>query len=360
MKLRYLKLNNFKSYEHIELNFENDIVCFCGPNGIGKTNLLDAIHYLSLGKSFFNRQDSQNIKHTNDYFSIEGTFDWEEQAKSIFCGYQKGKKKVIKKNNVPYDKITDHIGRFPVVMLSPHEIELVLEGSEIRRKFMDRILSQIDHEYLKAVVKYNRTLNQRNKALKQLEEQARANQHLFEAYDQVLEETGVQIFNKRNWFIKEFKTQFLDFYSRITGNREAVDLTYNSQLFFKGLHQLLNEQISEDCYVGRTTNGIHKDDLDFNIDNYPLKKFGSQGQQKSFITALKLAEYKIIQEYNKTSPLLLLDDIYDRLDFHRIKLLLQLLSEQSFEQIFITDISQGRIRSSLESIKNAPEIHNLE
>lgn len=349
MFLTGLTLSNFKNYEQATLDFNHrKFVCFTGANGIGKTNLLDAIHYLSLGKSYFNPMDRQNILHGATFFNVKGTFEKQEKAYSIFCSFVQGKKKTIKKNNVAYEKIAEHIGQFPNVIITPYDVKLINEGSEERRKFLDSIIAQIDHQYLANISKYQRTLNQRNARLKEMAENHRSEKSLVEVYDEVLCPLATAIHQRRKAFLEDFNPLFNHYYAWISGQKEEVALTYQSQLNEADPAALFRENFQKDLALQRTTCGIHKDDLDFTIFGYNLKRFGSQGQQKSYLIAVKLAQYDLIKKAKGDPPLLLLDDIYDRLDDERVGKLMETITSEEFSQVFITDTSAERLRNVLE------------
>lgn len=343
MYLQKLSLVNFKNYGSAELDLGPQVNCFTGNNGEGKTNLLDAIHYLSFCKSFFNPVDSQNILHEAPFFVIQGTFMMGDQPEEIYCGLKRNQKKQFKRNKKEYTKLSDHIGLFPLVMISPADSDLIAEGSENRRKFIDSVISQYDKEYLDRLIDYNRVLSQRNALLKRFAETRTYEEASLEVWDMQLVELGRRIHAKRKDFITEFTPIFQHYYEQVSGGKEKVTLEYISHLDEGDFNDVLKKHLRKDMAFQYTTVGIHKDDLEFRISGYPVKKFGSQGQQKSYLIALKLAQFDFIKKVKKLTPILLLDDIYDKLDEQRVKHLMDIVGSGSFGQIFITDTHNDRI-----------------
>lgn len=350
MWLKNITLLNFKNYAAAELNFAKTVNVFVGNNGAGKTNLLDAIHYLCLCKSYFNPIDSQQIKTDEDIFLIQGDFDRNEKSEKISCGLKRNQKKQFKRNKKEYDKLANHIGLFPLVMISPYDVNLIMDGSEERRKFIDNVISQTDSKYLDELIVYNKQLLNRNALLKQVAATRKLDVTLLQILDEQLVLSGNRIFEKRQQFLLEFIPLFNKHYSYITDNAESVSLNYQSQLLDQSFEDLLNQSIEKDRVLERTTIGIHKDELQFAIGEMPLKKFGSQGQQKSFLIALKLAQYSYLQKAKEFKPLLLLDDIFDKLDDLRVRKLMEMVSHQDFGQIFITDTGRERVLSVFKDI----------
>lgn len=343
MFLKKLSVLNFKNYAEAELEFSSHVNCFTGNNGEGKTNLLDAIHYLSFCKSFFNPVDSQNILHEAPFFLIQGSYDVDGQEEEIYCGLKRNQKKQFKRNKKEYTRLADHIGLFPLVMISPADSELVTEGSESRRKFMDGVIAQFDREYLEKLIQYNRILSQRNMLLKQIAGNVSFDKDALEIWDVQLIEYGEVIHQKRQKFISDFIAIFQKYYAFISGKQEEVSITYLSHLNSAPFPEVLKKALQRDLVMEYTTVGIHKDDLEFKIDGYALKKYASQGQQKSFLIALKLAQVDFIKQIKQVTPILLLDDIYDKLDDRRVKHLMELVSSDQFGQLFITDTHPGRL-----------------
>ena len=361
MLLRDITVKGFKNYEDLSLDFDHlKFVGFTGPNGAGKTNLLDAIHYLSLGRSYFNPSDKQNIHPDTYFFNLTGTFEKGDQSYQIFCSFVEGKKKVIKKNQVNYDKLANHIGQFPNVIITPYDVKLINEGSEERRRFLDRIISQLDPTYLANISQYQRYLNQRNAQLKSMAESGQKDPGLLAVYDNQLTQLANAIHERRGAFLEHFNPLFNQYYAWLAGNQEEVSLAYNSQLNNEDLPSLLSQRFERDLSLQRTTAGIHRDDLEFTIFTRPLKRFGSQGQQKSYLIALKLAQYEVIKQTSGTPPILLLDDIYDRLDDNRVARLIQTITEEDFSQVFITDTSYDRLANVLASYADKLGIFEVE
>jgi len=359
MFLEKLSLVNYKNFDSQEFLFDTKINCFVGSNGVGKTNVLDAIYHLSFGKSYFNPIATQNIKHGEEFFVVDGQFEKEERQEKIICSLKRGNKKIIKRNGKTYDKFSDHIGFLPLVIISPSDRDLITEGSDTRRKFMDGVISQSNKEYLRALINYNKVLLQRNSLLKYF-----AANHTFDAttlgvYNEQLQQYGVVIFKERVAFLDAFIPIFKEQYAAISNAKEEVSITYASKLLDKDLLQLLEENIERDRALQYTSVGIHKDDLLLEIDGHPIKKFGSQGQQKSFLIALKLAQFHFIKEQAKTTPILLLDDIFDKLDENRVSQIVSLVDDVNFGQIFISDTHADRTENVVKNIHQSYKIFKL-
>lgn len=348
MWLKSLSLLNFKSHETSDFVFSERVNCIVGKNGSGKTNVLDAIHYLSLCKSFFNGIDSQNIRYEQDFFMIKGLYEYDKDEMTVSCAFDSQKKKVFRKNKKTYKRLREHIGLIPLVMVSPNDILLIIDGSEKRRKFLDGILSQFNRVYLNDLIRYNKVLSQRNALLKQMSETGNQDRSLIQVLDEQLIEKGKAIYQERLNFIEGFKPVFNHFYTAISGKDEKINLHYRSQLNDKTFPDLLEASYRKDKIVEHTTAGIHKDDLLFQINDLPIKKFASQGQQKTFLLALRLAQAKFMEDQMQKKPVLLLDDIYDKLDRQRATFLLELLNKEAFGQLFITDTDKDRIPALLE------------
>ncbi|RZK78967.1 MAG: DNA replication and repair protein RecF [Pedobacter sp.] len=350
MWLKNITLLNFKNYSDANISFSKTVNAFVGNNGAGKTNLLDAIHYLCLCKGYFNPIDTQQIKTNEDLFMIQGDFERLEKNEKITCGVKRNQKKQFKRNKKEYDKLASHIGLFPLVMISPYDTNIIMEGSEERRRFMDNVISQTDANYLDELILYNKHLLNRNALLKQIAITKSYDPSLLEIYNDQLVASGYRIFKKRQEFMKDFIPLFNKYYNYLTEGNELVGLQYQSQLIDTTFEQLLLQSIEKDKVLERTTMGIHKDELVFTITEMPLKKFGSQGQQKSFVIALKLAQYDYLQQHKGFKPLLLLDDIFDKLDDNRVSKLMEMVSHHDFGQIFITDTGKDRVVSIFEKI----------
>jgi len=357
--LKHLSLVNYKNFSSKNLEFDPIINCLVGNNGVGKTNVLDAIYHLCFGKSYFNPVATQNIKHNTDFFVIEGEFEKNERSEKIICSYKKGLKKVIKRNGKVYEKFSEHIGFLPLVIISPSDRNLVIEGSDTRRKFMDGVISQSDKSYLQTLIKYNKVLVQRNSLLKYFAVNSKFDKSTLEIYNEQLQALGTEIHQKRLAFISSFTPIFKEQYLHIAEREEQIALSYESQLSEKGLLELLETTLDKDRAIQYTSVGIHKDDLNFTIAGHPIKKFGSQGQQKSFLIALKLAQFHFIKEQAKTTPILLLDDIFDKLDEKRVGQIVGLVDNTDFGQIFISDTHAERTKNVVKSIRQNNKIFNL-
>jgi DNA replication and repair protein RecF len=347
MFLKQLSLVNFKNYEELDARFSEKINCFVGNNGEGKTNVLDAIHYLSFCKSFFNTIDSQNIRHNEGFFVIQGIFDKGGEESEVYCGIKRNQKKVFKKNKREYDRLSEHIGQYPLVMISPSDSELINGSSEYRRRFLDGIISQYDKVYLDKLISFNQVLKQRNALLKHFHETRSFDSETLEIWDEQLVIHGRTILQVRENFLKQFIPLFNSHYKFISNSRENVLLSYENSLGDRDFRSALLTTLSRDRAVQYTTVGPHKDDLELMIDGYSLKKYGSQGQQKSFLLALKLAQFEFIKDQKNTKPLLLLDDVYDKLDESRFSKLLEMVSSDKFGQVFITDTHADRMNALL-------------
>ena len=359
MFLKKLSLINYKNFSAQNFEFDIKINCFVGNNGVGKTNVLDAIYHLSFGKSYFNPIATQNITHGQDFFVIEGDFKKNSREEKIVCSLKRGMKKIIKRNGKVYDRLSDHIGLLPLVLISPADRDLIMEGSDTRRKFMDGVISQSDKEYLNTLIKYNKIVAQRNSLLKYFAVNQTFDNATLEVYNKQLQSYGSVIFNKRKEFISAFIPIFKEQYITISGGSEEVNLSYESKLYNDDLLSLLEKNIEKDRALQYTSIGIHKDDLSFEIAEHPIKKFGSQGQQKSFLIALKFAQFHFIKEQAKTTPILLLDDIFDKLDENRVKHIISLVEDENFGQIFISDTHAERTENVVKSIHQTYKIFKL-
>ena len=359
MILKAITLTNYKSFSAKTVDLDPKINCFIGSNGVGKSNVLDAIYHLSFGKSYFNPISSQNIKHGEDFFAIKGSYKNESKEEVVIINFKKNDKKVIKRNNKKYEKFSDHIGFIPLVIISPSDRNLIAEGSDIRRKFIDSVISQSDKKYLENLINYNKILTQRNSLLKLIFKNKNFDKQTIQVYDSQLESIGEKIHMKRKMFLNDFIPVFKDKYKSISNNNEDVDIRYKTDLEFDKLSVLLQENIEKDMFLQYTSKGIHKDDLVFNINDYSVKKFGSQGQQKSLLIALKLSQFDFLKSQNKNNPILLLDDIFDKLDKNRVKQIINLVSADDFGQIFISDTDEERTIESIKEINNSNKIFKL-
>lgn len=343
MILKKLSLINFKNLSQQVIELEPSINCFVGDNGTCKTNIVDAIHYLAMCKSALGMSDSQCVLHGEDFFVVDGAFENEDGRKEqIVCSYKRGNQKIIKRNDKAYERFSDHVGLIPTVIVSPADSMLISESGEERRKYINAFISQFDHDYLAAMIRYNGALAERNKYLK-----IGSDEQMLLIYDMQLAAAAEKIFERRKEMIEKLQPIVAEFYKTLSGDRETVSLTYRTDLEDGELTELLLKSREKDCILGHTTVGIHRDDIQFSIGNVPLRKYGSQGQQKSFIIALKLAQYQIIAEQTGKTPILLLDDVFDKLDESRVAELITLVASDSFGQIVITDCSHERMERLL-------------
>lgn len=336
-------MTHFKNYTSQQLDCSPTLNCIVGLNGMGKTNLLDAVYYLCMGKSHFNLPDIHVVEHDAGFFRLEGHFQLNKRREKIVAKVQPRRRKELERNDVPYQRLSDHVGLITVVFIAPDDTYLITEGSEARRSFIDNTLSQLDHQYLQELILYNKVLRQRNALLKQFGENRNYNPALIQVYDQQLLEPAAYIHEQRRQFIDAFRPYLRETVAVLSRERESVDCLYRSKLSETPFPELLQEAAEKDRILERTTVGIHKDDLQFTIEGYALKKFGSQGQLKSFVLALKLAQYELLRQHKDRAPILLLDDIFDKLDRSRVEQLLQLLLSREFGQIFITDTHEKRL-----------------
>lgn len=336
MILQQLSIINFKNIAQADLSFSDNINCFLGNNGMGKSNLLDAIYYLSFCKSFTHVIDSQNIRHGEDFFMLQGVYERNETPEVLSCGIRRRQKKSFKRNKKEYSRLSDHIGFAPLVMVSPDDTILIQGGSEERRRFIDIVISQWDKPYLDTLIRYNKALEQRNTLLRQEVNDAM----LYEIWEEQMAHAATIIYNTRSRFLSEFIPVFNRFYNLIANGNEQVGLSYKSHLADGDLMQQLSETRQRDLILGYTTKGIHRDDMEMTLDLYPMKRIGSQGQCKTYLIALKLAQYDFLAHNGNTRPILLLDDLFDKLDSERVERIMQLVSSDIFGQIFITDTNR--------------------
>jgi len=357
--LKRISVLNYKNFSEATFEFDAKINCFVGKNGIGKTNILDAIYHLANGKSYFNPLAVQNIKHGEEFFVVDGEFEKNDRSEQILCSLKKGQKKILKRNSKLYEKFSDHIGFIPLVIISPADRDLIVEGSETRRKFIDSVISQLDNSYLQKLIQYQKIISQRNALLKYF-----ALNHVFEKdtlsiYNEQLNQLGQAIFEKRKQFLNDFIPIFNQYHQEITNSAETVQLVYQSDLFEKDTLTLLEENITKDRALQYTSVGVHKDDLSFEIDNYPIKKFGSQGQQKSFLIALKLAQFDFVKKQSGEKPILLFDDIFDKLDEFRVSKIIEMVNNEEFGQLFISDTHPERTENIVKTTHQSYKIFTL-
>lgn len=359
MILKRISILNYKNLEQVELNFSSKMNCFFGLNGMGKTNLLDAIYYLSFCKSCTNPIDSQNIRHDQDFFVVQGFYEMEDGTpEEIYCGLKRRQKKQFKRNKKEYTRLSDHIGFVPLVMVSPSDSDLIAGGSEERRRFMDVVISQYDKEYLDALIRYNKALAQRNTLLKAEQE---PEGELFEVWEEMMASAGEIVHRKRAEFISEFIPIFQSFYSYISQDKEKVDLIYESHAKDASLLDILRENRFRDRIMGYSLRGIHKDELNMLLGDFSIKREGSQGQNKTYLIALKLAQFDFLKRTgSNTTPLLLLDDIFDKLDASRVEQIIKLVAGDSFGQIFITDTNREHLDKILSKMEQDYKIFSVD
>jgi DNA replication and repair protein RecF len=349
MHLEKLNALNYKNYEELDISLNPRINVFIGKNGSGKTNVLDAIYYLSLTKSAFSLIDAHCIRHAENHFMLKGIFWKDEKSFEVSSTVQTGAKKIFRENQLDYEKLSDHIGKYPLVLIAPDDTDLIKEGSELRRKFFDGIIAQIDKGYLEDLISYNQVLKQRNSLLKMFYDTGKSDFLALEAYDHLLIKYGTYIFQRRQNFLMEFHPIFQRYFYQIVDKTEMMTITHLSSLSESDFSEGLVQSRQKDLFTQRTNFGIHKDDFEFLLEKGELKRIGSQGQQKSFVIALKLAQCDIIEKYKGHKPLLLLDDIFDKLDDTRINKLLELI-KGGLGQLFITDARPHRTMELLNNI----------
>ncbi|MBQ7490265.1 MAG: DNA replication and repair protein RecF [Bacteroidales bacterium] len=362
MYLESIRIANFKSHQEAAFNFNANINGIVGANGSGKTNLLDAIHYLSFCKSFFSSQDKYSVRFGSDFFSVHGVFRTfgSERSNSISCTYQMNGRKIMKANGKEYDRLSDHIGKYPLVMVSPYDHDIINAGSEVRRRFFDMIISQFDGEYLHQLISYQKIIMQRNTLLKSFLENRNYNSSLLDILNDQLIPLGNNIYSKRKIFIGELLPTLQSYYSQLSGNQEEINILYDSGLNEQSFEDGLNAASAVDAKCGFSTFGVHKDDYSFLINGNPIKRFGSQGQQKSFVLSTRLAQFDYIYSKKEIKPILLLDDIFDKLDKQRTAHLLDLVGNDHFGQVFLSDTDENRIHTILDSYNLENSIYKIE
>ncbi|MBA3647714.1 MAG: DNA replication and repair protein RecF [Chitinophagales bacterium] len=360
MYLTGLSLQNFKNYHATYFEFSPELNFFTGENGAGKTNVLDAIHYLCLGKSYFHGNDYQAIRHGESYHRVHGNFLSDNENFDIACVYQTGSKKELQKNNIAYSRMADHVGLIPVVMVTPDDHYLIDEGSEERRRFMDYTLSQTDHNYLENLVNYNRVLQQRNALLKQCGSRTFPDPSLIETFNDQLITFGEKIFKVRESFHKKIKPLIEKYYSIISGQSEEIFSKYISVFHLENFRSALIRSAEKDRMLQRTTEGVHRDDFEFYMDEKLIKKFASQGQKKSFLMALKIAQFELLKKETNKTPILLLDDLFDKLDEQRTNNILDLLKGERFKQVFVTDTNFSRVQEYISITKKQFKVFELQ
>lgn len=343
MYLKKLVLINFKNIAQAEITLSERLNCFVGDNGAGKTNVLDAVYYLSMSKSALTMTDGQSVRHGEDFFVVEGTYAGDSGSNdAVNCSFLRRSGKVLKLNGKEYDRMADHVGRFPVVMVSPQDSVLITDAAEERRRYLNAFLSQLDRDYLASLMRYNAVLAERNRFLK-----SSSDEQMLQIYDMQLADHAARIYERRRDIIERMRPLVAEFYRQLSGDREQVEIEYRSELASASMGELLLASRERDIVNGFTTSGVHRDDMSLRIGGYPLRKYGSQGQQKSFLMSLKLAQYRILAEVCGERPLLLLDDLFDKLDTSRVENLLTLVAGDDFGQIFITDCNRSRLETIL-------------
>ncbi|MEX0812478.1 MAG: DNA replication/repair protein RecF [Chitinophagales bacterium] len=343
MFIQTISLCQFKNYLKADIAFDKKVNCFVGENGAGKTNLLDAIYYTCISKSYFNNKEAGNILFEKDFFRIDAHIQDSDEQKALRLLYANGRKKELSIDQVKYEKLSEHVGRFPVVIITPDDNQLILGGSEDRRRFMDALLSQMDSKYLQYLQIYNRQLTQRNALLKRFAENGRFERQMLKAYEIPMAEAATYIAEKRKELIELIVPQFHELYAKISGEKEHVSLSYASEVYGKDMLELFEQNLSIDRNIRRSSEGVHRDDMEFEMNGQKVKRFASQGQQKSYLIALKLAQVALLEKISKKKPLLLLDDIFDKLDDQRGRHLLEFILNPDFGQVFISDTSRERI-----------------
>ena len=350
MWLKRISILNYKNLEQVDLAFSRKMNCIIGRNGMGKTNLMDAVYYLSFCKSATNPIDSQNICHDQDFFVVQGFYETDDgDPEEVYCGLKRRQKKQFKRNKKEYTRLSDHIGLIPLVMVSPADSLLIAGGSEERRRFMDVVISQFDREYLDALIRYNKALLQRNTLLKA---EVEPEEELMAVWEEAMAASGEVVYRKRREFIDEFILVFQSYYSYISQGREQVSLAYESHAAEGNLLELLAASRQRDRIMGYSLKGVHKDDLIMQLGDFPIKREGSQGQNKTYLIALKLAQFEFLKRTGShTTPIVLLDDIFDKLDASRVEQIVKLVAGDSFGQIFITDTNRDHLDKILKKIE---------
>ena len=357
--LKKISIINYKNILDKQYELDPKINCFVGDNGVGKTNILDAVYHLSMGKSYFNVKNDQLINRGKDYMLVDGVFELNNKNESIVFSLKIGEKKVLKRNGKPYKKFSNHIGLIPVVLISPYDNDLINEGSSERRKFIDSIISQNDKEYLINLIAYTRVIQNRNKLLKQYNRSVDFDLDTIKVYDDQIYKLSEPIFKARDKFIKEFTPLVLEKYKHISDDKEKISIEYKSDLINNHIENLIKDSFQKDVILQYTSVGLHKDDFVFNIDENRIKRFGSQGQQKSFLIALKLAQFDYLKNETGNSPILLMDDVFDKLDLMRVKRIVEIVNSTNFGQLFLSDTDKERIEKVLSSLNLSSKIFEV-
>ncbi|MBP6023070.1 DNA replication/repair protein RecF [Ferruginibacter sp.] len=359
LKLYKIDITQFKNYDFNSFDFKERIVGICGLNGKGKTNLLDAIYYCCFTKSYFSKTDALSVQFTKDGFRLQASFEKQGEAQKLVCIHRGIGKKELLLNDAPYEKMSQHIGRFPAVMVAPDDIELITGGSEERRRFIDTVISQMDGEYLLQLIQYNKVLQQRNSLLKRFAEEGKTDWPLLEVLDEQLIKPGNFIYTKRKNFTAALIPLVQQFYNQIADNNEIVNLQYESQLNAGNFESVLNDNRQKDFMLQRTNGGVHKDDISLLLNGQSFKNTASQGQRKSLLFALKLAEFELLKANKGFAPLLFLDDVFEKLDDNRMQQLLHWVCNQNEGQVFITDTHKDRLEDAFIGLKTKYQIIEL-
>ncbi|MEI8059275.1 MAG: DNA replication and repair protein RecF [Ferruginibacter sp.] len=359
LRLNTINITQFKNYDFSSFDFKERIIGICGLNGKGKTNLLDAIYYCCFTKSYFNKTDAHNVQFDKDGFRLEASFENDKETLKLVCINRGTAKKELSLNDVPYEKMSQHIGKFPAVMVAPDDIELITGGSEERRRYIDTVISQMDAQYLMLLMQYNKVLQQRNSLLKRFAEQGKTDWPLLEVLDQQLIQPGNYIYNKRKIFTEELIPMVQEFYHQIAENAEEVSLQYESQLNIGDFESVLNQFRQKDFILQRSNGGIHKDDIAMQLNGQSFKNTASQGQRKSLLFALKLAEFELLKRNKNFAPLLFLDDVIEKLDDNRMKQLLHWVCNENEGQVFITDTHRDRLETTFKTLNTEYQVIEL-
>ena len=359
LRIKNISPFQFKNYKQSSFFFTEKIVGICGNNGIGKTNLLDAVYYLCFTKSYFSKSDQLNISNGSAGFRIDGNFELNNKDEHVVCILRETGKKEFSVNDELYDKFSAHIGKFPCVIITPDDVQIITSGSEERRRFTDTLLCQVDNKYLQQLIDYNKILQQRNSLLKSLAENKNRHFNLLEVYDEQLIKPGNYVFEQRKKFLQNLLPLIKKLYTEIAGREENIELVYSSQLHQTSFENLLHQFRDKDFLLQRTNTGIHKDDIDITLSQQPFKNSASQGQRKSLLFAMKLAEFETLKKEKGFSPILLLDDVFEKLDENRMYNLLDRVCVQNDGQIFITDTHSERISTHFEKLKVKYQLINL-
>lgn len=359
LQLTEIELVQFRNYTQQKISFQERIVAICGLNGTGKTNLLDAIYYLGFSRSYFSRTDAQNVQHGMQGMRLSGNYILAQEPYQITFILRENNRKELSVNDELYKKMSDHVGKFPCVMIAPDDVELISGGGEERRKLLDTILSQTDRSYLLALMVYTKILQQRNSFLKQVEDGVSIDETLLTTLNEQLTQSGNYIFEQRNIFLEQFLPMVANLYKAIGGELDGLSLNYESQLLQQPFEILLKQSFTKDCLLQRTTKGIHRDDLILQLNHYPFKAEASQGQRKSLLFALKLAEWQYLKDKIGFQPILLLDDVFEKLDEQRMFQLLQRVCSDAYGQVFITDTHVQRLKAQLQKTGAAFQLLEL-